>query len=162
MGDLFCLDGALSGAWGHWDLQGRAPYVRWGLAGGADFHAQNAVALSVSSGRLDLPVSELLVQAHESMMAEQPPEDGHRRTILDPRWTHVGIGAGTVGGQFRMSQEFTRVAFDWMDVPAAPAAGGRAGVVRGPSAARLARGARGDPLRAAAAAALAGAGGRPR
>jgi uncharacterized protein YkwD len=127
VGDLFCLDGALSGAWGHWDLAGRAPYVRWGLAGGADFHAQNAVALSVSSGRLDVPVAELLVQAHESMMAEEPPLDGHRRTILDPRWTHVGIGAGTVGGQFRMSQEFTRVAFDWMDVPAAPVrAGARA------------------------------------
>lgn len=120
VGDLFCLDAALSGAWGHWDLAGRAPYVRWGLAGGADFHAQNTAALIVSSGRLDVPVAELLVQAHESMMAEQPPEDGHRRTILDPRWTHVGIGAGTVGGQFRMSQEFTRVAFDWMDVPAAP------------------------------------------
>jgi uncharacterized protein YkwD len=124
VGDLFCLDGALSGAWGHWDLQGRAPYVRWGLAGGADFHAQNAVALSVSTGRLDLPVSELLVQAHESMMAEEPPGDGHRRTILDPRWTHVGIGAGTVGGQFRMSQEFTRVAFEWMEVPAAPVPAG--------------------------------------
>jgi hypothetical protein len=124
VGDLFCLDGALSGAWGHWDLLGRAPYVRWGLAGGADFHAQNAVALSVSSGRLDQPVADLLVQAHESMMAERPPEDGHRRTILDPRWTHVGIGAGTVGGQFRMSQEFTRVAFDWMEVPAAPVRAG--------------------------------------
>ncbi|MET0554064.1 MAG: hypothetical protein ABW221_13560 [Vicinamibacteria bacterium] len=125
VGDLFCLDGALSGAWGHWDLAGRAPYVRWGLAGGADFHAQNAVALSVSSGRLDLPVADLLVQAHESMMAEQPPDDGHRRTILDPRWTHVGFGAGTAGGQFRMSQEFTRVAFDWMDVPAAPLRAGQ-------------------------------------
>jgi uncharacterized protein YkwD len=134
VGDLFCLDGALSGAWGHWDLHGRAPYVRWGLAGGADFHAQNAVALSVSSGRLDLPVADLLVQAHDSMMAEQPPDDGHRRTILDPRWTHVGIGAGAAGGQFRMSQEFTRVAFDWMDVPAAPVrAGGRAWFAGRPS-----------------------------
>lgn len=124
VGDLFCLDGALSGAWGHWDLAGRAPYVRWGLAGGADFHAQNAVALSVSTGRLDAPVAELLLQAHESMMEEVPPEDGHRRTILDPRWTHVGIGAGTAGGQFRMSQEFTRVAFDWMEVPAEPVRAG--------------------------------------
>ena len=59
VGDLFCLDGALSGAWGHWDLHGRAPYVRWGLAGGADFHAQNAVAVAVSSGRLDVPVAEI-------------------------------------------------------------------------------------------------------
>ena len=26
------------------------------------------------------------------MMAEKPPDDGHRRAILDPLWTHVGIG----------------------------------------------------------------------
>lgn len=120
VGDLFCLDGALSGAWGHWDLQGRAPYVRWGLAGGVDFHAENAAAWTTSSGRLDTPLTEILLRSHESMMAETPPDDGHRRTILDPQWTHVGIGLGAVGGQFRMTQEFTRVAFEWIEIPAAP------------------------------------------
>jgi uncharacterized protein YkwD len=124
VGDLFCLDGALSSAWGHWDLAGRAPYVRWGLAGGADFHAQNTAALMVSSGRLDTPVADLLVQAHESMMAEVPPDDGHRRTILDPQWTHVGIGVGRAGGQFRMTQEFTRVGFEWIEIPAEPVRAG--------------------------------------
>ena len=28
------------------------------------------------------------------MMAEKPPNDGHRRTILDPEATHVGVGLG--------------------------------------------------------------------
>jgi hypothetical protein len=120
VGDLFCLDGALSGSWGHWDLQGRAPYVRWGLSGGVDFHAENAAAWSADSGRLDTPLTEILISSHESMMAEKPPADGHRRTILDPQWTHVGIGVGAVGGQFRMTQEFTRVAFEWIEVPAEP------------------------------------------
>ena len=120
VGDLFCLDGALSGSWGHWDLQGRAPYVRWGLSGGVDFHAENAAAWSADSGRLDTPVTEILLSSHESMMAEAPPDDGHRRTILDPQWTHVGIGLGSVGGQFRMTQEFTRVGFEWVEVPAEP------------------------------------------
>jgi len=120
VGDLFCLDGALSGSWGHWDLQGRAPYVRWGLSGGVDFHAENAAAWSASSGRLDTPLTEILLYGHESMMSETPPADGHRRTILDPQWTHVGIGVGAVGGQFRMTQEFTRVGFEWIEVPAEP------------------------------------------
>jgi uncharacterized protein YkwD len=124
VGDLFCLDGALSGAWGHWDLQGRAPYVRWGLSGGVDFHAENAAAWSASSGRLDTPLTEILLSSHESMMAETPPDDGHRRTILDPQWTHVGIGVGAVGGQFRMTQEFTRVGFEWVEVPAEPVRAG--------------------------------------
>lgn len=124
VGDLFCLDGALSGAWGHWDLQGRAPYVRWGLSGGVDFHGENAAAWSAATGRLDTPVSEILLRSHESMMAETPPDDGHRRTILDPQWTHVGIGVGRAGGQFRMTQEFTRVGFEWVEVPAEPVRAG--------------------------------------
>jgi uncharacterized protein YkwD len=124
VGDLFCLDGALSGAWGHWDLQGRAPYDRWGLSGGVDFHGENAAAWSAATGRLDTPISEILIRSHESMMAEVPPDDGHRRTILDPQWTHVGIGVGRAGGQFRMTQEFTRVGFEWIEIPAEPVRAG--------------------------------------
>jgi hypothetical protein len=119
-GDRFCLDAALDGSWGHWDTAGRAPYLRWGLAGGVDYHSENVAAYSVSSGRIDRPLGDLLRQAHEAMMAERPPRDGHRRTLLDPLFTHVGIGLATAGGEFRMSQEFTRVAFSWVEVPAGP------------------------------------------
>jgi hypothetical protein len=119
-GDRFCLDAALDGSWGHWDAQGRAPYLRWGLAGGVDHHSENVAAYSISSGRIDRPLREILLQAHEAMMAERPPQDGHRRTILDPLFTHVGIGLAAVGGEFRMSQEFTRVALEWVELPARP------------------------------------------
>ena len=119
-GDRFCLDAALDGSWGHWDTAGRAPYLRWGLAGGVDYHSENVAAYSASSGRIDRPLGDILLQAHEAMMAERPPRDGHRRTILDPLFTHVGIGLAAVGGEFRMSQEFTRVALSWMEVPARP------------------------------------------
>jgi hypothetical protein len=124
VGDRFCIDATLSGATGHWDLQGRAPYLRWGLAGGVDFHAQNAFALSDSSGVLDAPLRELLLEGHAQMMAERPPDDGHRRTILDPLWTHVGFGVAMAGGEFRMTQEFTRVIIDWIELPAAPVSPG--------------------------------------
>jgi uncharacterized protein YkwD len=124
-GDLFCLDAALSGSWGHWDLQGRAPYLRWGLAGGVDFHGENTASYSVSDGRVRRPVAELLLQVQEAMMAETPPSDGHRRTILDPGFTHVGIGAAVVGGEFRMSQEFTRAVFEWVEIPGRPLRAGQ-------------------------------------
>lgn len=120
VGDLFCLDAAMTGSVGHWDLQGRAPYLRWALAGGLDFHSQNAASYSFSSGSVDRPVKDLLIEAHETMMAERPPKDGHRRTILDPTSTHVGIGVAVVGGEFRMTEEFTSVAFEWIEVPAKP------------------------------------------
>jgi hypothetical protein len=120
VGDLFCLDAALAQAWGHWDLHGRAPYLRWALAGGLDFHAQNAAMFSVTPGPIDRPLAELLLRAHDAMMAEEPPNDGHRRTVLDPRHTHVGIGMAVVGGEFRMSEEFTSVAFEWIEVPPGP------------------------------------------
>jgi uncharacterized protein YkwD len=125
VGDVFCLEAALSGSWGHWDAEGRAPYLRWGLAGGVDFHAQNSASYSVSGGQVRRPVADLLLQAHESMMAETPPDDGHRRTILDPQFTHVGIGAAVVGGEFRMTEEFTRSVFEWVEVPDRPLRAGQ-------------------------------------
>jgi uncharacterized protein YkwD len=118
VGDAFCLDAALTGASGHWDRQGRAPYLRWGLAGGVDYHAQNAASFSLSGGRFEGPLIGLLLEAHETMMAEVPPGDGHRRLILDPEFTHLGIGLAVVGGQLRLSEEFTRVAFEWVALPA--------------------------------------------
>jgi uncharacterized protein YkwD len=119
-GDRFCQDSAADRLIGHWDLQGRAPYVRWGLLGGVDFHAENVASFSISSGRFTRPLRELMLEAQGNMMAEVPPDDGHRRTILDPSFTHVGIGLAEVGGEVRVTEEFTRVAFEWIDVPAGP------------------------------------------
>jgi hypothetical protein len=120
VGDQFCLDAALAATTGHWDQAGRAPYIRWGLAGGIDYHAQNVAAISFGSGAVLKPLEELLLASQAEMMAEEPPRDGHRRTILDPHSTHVGIGVAVVAGEFRMSQEFTRVALEWLELPDGP------------------------------------------
>lgn len=125
VGDRFCLESAAYGVSGHWDLQGRAPYLRWGLAGGVDFHAQNVAALSMSRGRFTRPLRELMLEAHAAMMAEVPPEDGHRRAILDPAFTHVGIGLAEVESEARLTEEFTRVAFEWIETPAGPLRAGQ-------------------------------------
>jgi uncharacterized protein YkwD len=131
VGDRFCLEAAVAGSRGHFDLAGRAPYLRWALAGGVDFHAQNAAMYAVSSGRIDRPLVEVMLLMHDAMMAETPPRDGHRRTILDPDHTHVGIGLGAAGGELRMSQEFTAAAFEWVEVPAHALAAGDWAAFRG-------------------------------
>jgi hypothetical protein len=47
------------------------------------------------------------------MMEEVEPHDGHRRTILDPFATHVGIGMAWERGEFRIAQEFIRRYVEW-------------------------------------------------
>ena len=49
---------------------------------------------------------QLALIGHKEMMEEKPPDDGHRRTILDPSATHVGVGYALANGRFQMSQEF--------------------------------------------------------
>jgi uncharacterized protein YkwD len=121
VGDAFCLDAATARTSGHWDTAGRPPYLRWALAGGVDFHGENLSSLTRTGGEVkESEVSRLLLDAHVQMMAERPPDDGHRRTVLDPGWTHVGIGAAVAGGEFRMVEEYSRRVVEWVEVPRAP------------------------------------------
>jgi uncharacterized protein YkwD len=128
VGDAFCLDAARMRSSGHWDTAGRPPYLRWGLAGGVDYHAENFGSITRTGANVEeAEVPALLLHAHAQMMAEVPPGDGHRRTVLDPKWTHVGIGAAALGGEFRMAEEFSRHVVEWVEVPAEPLpAGARA------------------------------------
>lgn len=52
------------------------------------------VGLRLSSKFIDVhaAVEEAITLMHSAMMAEVPPDDGHRVTILSPDYTHVGIG----------------------------------------------------------------------
>lgn len=120
IGDAFCLDAVLTGISAHFDAAGRAPYVRWGRGGGVDYHVQNVAAYGISSGVLDRPLEQILLASHASMMAERPPDDGHRRSILDRELDHVGIGLGVAAGEVRLTQEFSRVAFEWLALPDRP------------------------------------------
>jgi hypothetical protein len=111
---------------GHWDLAGRAPYDRFADAGGVDWSGENFSGLSRRGEviRRDELVG-LLLDAHGRMMAERPPDDGHRRAILDPLWTHVGIGVAFEDGEFRMTEEFTRHVAVWIEAPAGRVRAGR-------------------------------------
>jgi uncharacterized protein YkwD len=85
----------------HWNTQGKKPPQRYTEAGGSDYVAENA------SGATSLPDGFALSQpqlfersaldgCHARMMGEVPPNDGHRRNILDPAHTHVGLGLTSV------------------------------------------------------------------
>lgn len=119
-GDLFCRQGAEKSFTGHWDLEGRAPYLRWAEAGGVDQHAENSASETRVPAPIEDPPLDLLLRSHARMMAETPPHDGHRRTVLNPEWTHVGIGLALLGGEFRMTEEYVRQLMDWVEIPAGP------------------------------------------
>ncbi len=91
---------------GHFLLDGMPPYARTALAGVFGLGAENSVAWNTTGSSFhDSPVN-LGLEGEAAMMGETPPDDGHRRTILDPDATHVGIGWAQGGGRFRMAQEF--------------------------------------------------------
>jgi len=129
VGDEFCEDAARNRTTGHWDLAGRAPYLRWALAGGIDHHAQNFAAESRKGFGYSEPADELLKSAHARFMAERPPADGHRKTVLDPIWTHVGIGFAIVGGEMRMTEEYSRRVLEWVELPAGAVKAGKGAFV---------------------------------
>ena len=129
VGDEVCEDAARNRTTGHWDLAGRAPYLRWALAGGIDHHAQNFAAESRRGFEFTEPAAELLKKAHAAFMAERPPGDGHRKAVLDPIWTHVGIGFAIVGGEMRMTEEYSRRVLEWVELPAGPVKAGKGAFV---------------------------------
>jgi uncharacterized protein YkwD len=131
VGDAFCADAVRGRTIGHWDLAGRPPYLRWALAGGVDYQGENAASVTRTGWVVrEEEIATLLLESHERMVSEKPPEDGHRRAILDPKWTHVGIGVSWEGGEFRMTEEFVRRAAEWVEIPSGPVPAGSAAAIR--------------------------------
>jgi len=94
------------GTTGHFLTDGMPPYARTGLAGIFGMGSENAVAWHTTGKSFSDSPTALAISGHEDMMRETPPNDGHRRAILDPDATHVGVGYALRGGSFRMAEEF--------------------------------------------------------
>ena len=91
---------------GHFLTDGIPPYARTALAGVFGVQAENSTAWLSSAREFQKSMTELALGAHTQMMEEKPPADGHRKAILDPDATHVGVGWAQESGSFRMAQEF--------------------------------------------------------
>ena len=112
VGDRHCQEMSGRGFLSHWNLHGLLPYQRYHLAGGREHVQENLSRVSIFSldpAPIATPPAEilkLLLQSHQRFMEEKPPLDGHRRNLLKPGHTHVGIGFGVVGGEFTFAELF--------------------------------------------------------
>jgi uncharacterized protein YkwD len=135
--DAFCANQIRENTSGHFLTDGLPPYARTSFAGVFGMQFENSVTWKTTASSFDDPAQTLALAGHESMLAEKPPSDGHRRTILDPDATHVGVGYALSRGEFRMAQEFLVRHLAWLrlerisatsgvvDVSGAPIAGRR-------------------------------------
>ena len=112
VGDRHCQEMAGNGYLSHWNLRGLLPYHRYHLAGARDHLQENLSRLTIISSQPN-PISTApedvlvnLLNAHQRFVDETPPLEGHRKNVLDPAHTHVGIGLAVVGGEFTMAEEF--------------------------------------------------------
>jgi hypothetical protein len=111
--DDYCRQQLREKTTGHFTTDGLAPYMRYSWAGGRDGVSENAAAWSASYTFNDRALYEMVRRSEDAMMGEVPPNDGHKRTILDPFATHVGIGLAWEKGEFRLVHEFIRRYVDW-------------------------------------------------
>lgn len=109
----YCERQIRNGTTGHFTLDGQAPYMRYSFAGGNDGLSENVAAWSANYPFSTAALSSLVERSQNAMMAEKPPHDGHRRAILDPTVTHVGLGFAWRDGEFRLAQEFLRRYVSW-------------------------------------------------
>jgi uncharacterized protein YkwD len=111
--DGYCHEQIKNGTTGHIGTDGLTPYMRYSFAGGDDGVSENAAAWSAPYHFSDRALFDMIQRSEAAMMRELPPHEGHRRTILDPYATHVGIGLAWQRGEFRLTQEFIRRYVDW-------------------------------------------------
>lgn len=113
MADAYCRTQIRNGTTGHFTIDGAAPYMRYSFSGGNDGVSENAAAWSANYRIDERSLLDMVRRSEAAMMAEVAPHDGHRRTILDPAATHVGIGLAWERGELRITQEFVRRYVDW-------------------------------------------------
>jgi len=95
-GQAHAEDMARLGYLGHWGSDGSVPEQRHSEAGGADMVLENALCFTDEVKRTLDPkalIDPQQVERAESMFFDEvPPNDGHRKNILRPGHTRIGIG----------------------------------------------------------------------
>lgn len=95
-GQAHAEDMAKLGYLGHWGSDGSVPEERHTAAGGADMVLENALCFTDEQRRTLDPsptIDPAQIERAESLFFDEvPPNDGHRKNILKPLHTRVGIG----------------------------------------------------------------------
>ncbi len=95
-GQAHADDMARLGYLGHWGSDGSVPEQRHTEAGGVDMVLENALCYVDERPRTldpDARIDPVQIERAEAMFFDEvPPNDGHRRNILKPTHTRVGIG----------------------------------------------------------------------
>lgn len=113
----------------HWNMEGLKPQQRYTIAGGLNAVQENqSVTLWLNDGFKGISKEELyeVVAEHQSsMINEQPPDDGHRKNILEPH--HTGVGVAIAVGQYgvAMAQEFTNQYVEMKPIPSSASPGSK-------------------------------------
>lgn len=157
-GQVHAEDMARFGYTAHWGTDGSVPEQRYTQAGGQHIVFENAACFFDGQKRaLDADATfsaESLDRIQKAFMDEVPPNDGHRKNILNPRHTHVGFGVARPVGidQPCLTHEFLDVYGAYSELPKrarrgrtleiagevkAPAAFGGIGIGHEPSPKRL-------------------------
>ncbi|HEX7720694.1 MAG TPA: CAP domain-containing protein [Pyrinomonadaceae bacterium] len=102
--EAHAIDMAQSGFLSHWGTDGRKPYQRYSFAGGIDAIEENDGASDHGAPVASDEAAGDLISLHSSMFYESPPDDGHRKTILNWYHTHVGFGMATRGTRVRLCE----------------------------------------------------------
>jgi uncharacterized protein YkwD len=119
------------GSYGHFATDGLAPYHRYSFAGGDDGVLENVASWSSDAPYDESELAGLVERSLQAMMDETPPDDGHRRVILDPWATHLGTGLAWRGGEVRITQTFVRRYVNWVSSPPRRAAAAERVVLEG-------------------------------
>jgi hypothetical protein len=103
--DAFCAQQVREATRGHFLMDGVPPYARTAFAGVFGAQAENSVSWVTTAPSFTEPALRLALTGHKEMMDEKPPQDGHRRTILDPATPRMSESATpTRTGAFRCAR----------------------------------------------------------
>jgi hypothetical protein len=90
----------------HWGSDGLKPYHRYSFAGGTAATEENVSSADNTWSLKAKDLKQDTAYLHVRLYQEKPPYDGHRRTILAPQHTHVGIGLAVQDLRLRMVELF--------------------------------------------------------
>jgi uncharacterized protein YkwD len=90
----------------HWGRDGFKPYHRYSFAGGVDATQENVSAADNTWSNKMSDLKQDTSYLHLRLYQEQPPNDGHRKSILAPQHTHVGFGIAVEKLRLRLVELF--------------------------------------------------------